>query len=560
MAKPKRSTKKKAKHQQKGKQKTVPQSKKQTAVTSSNFSMLPYLALGLTMIVIFFIRVNLLDMPLERDEGGFAYIGQHLLEGESLYQNLYDIKLPGLYYTYAFIMSIFGFTAKGIHIGLLLFNFTATILLFIWIRRLYNDFIATVTAITFVILSVTPNVFGFAAHATQLLLPFALGGLIVLDNALKSKKILLFLGAGVLLGIAFTIKQQSVYFMIFGGLWLIQQRWKDWRTLVKEMGFLVAGSILPYVLIAITMMASGRFDNFWFWTFEWPREFASHTTLEQANQVFQFQFGRLTEGHIVIWLLGLAGLISLFFQKITPAQKFIAAVFALCMAASVATGFHFYQHYFVVFLPALGLLLALGLSYIKHLMNVEAAWAWAVPMVIFLFCMSQVFTNNSSYFTNPNFTELHRTIYGTNPFPESVEIGKYLKSVKQPNDKIIVFGSEPQIPFYADIPSITGHLFIYPATVPGAYTEELKAEVIQQVETEQPRFLVYVQHTGSWLNINAPLNEWMKNYVSTQGYRPIGVVDIFGNGVPTNYVFGLEQAMQYQLQSQTGVLVFEKGS
>ena len=135
-----------------------------------------------------------------------------------------------------------------------------------------------------------------------------------------------------------------------------------------------------------------------------------------------------------------------------------------------------------------------------------------------------------------------------------------MKSVKQPNDKIIVFGSEPQIPFYADIPSITGHLFIYPATVPGAYTEELKAEVIQQVETEQPRFLVYVQHTGSWLNINAPLNEWMKNYVSTQGYRPIGVVDIFGNGVPTNYVFGLEQAMQYQLQSQTGVLVFEKGS
>ena len=46
-----------------------------------------------------FVRVNLLDIPLERDEGGFAYVGEMALRGKLLYTELHDIKLPGLYYT-----------------------------------------------------------------------------------------------------------------------------------------------------------------------------------------------------------------------------------------------------------------------------------------------------------------------------------------------------------------------------------------------------------------------------------------------------------------------------
>ena len=37
-------------------------------------------------------------MPLERDEGEYAYIGQLILRGEIPYVAAHSMKLPGVYY------------------------------------------------------------------------------------------------------------------------------------------------------------------------------------------------------------------------------------------------------------------------------------------------------------------------------------------------------------------------------------------------------------------------------------------------------------------------------
>jgi hypothetical protein len=42
-----------------------------------------------------------------------------------------------------------------------------------------------------------------------------------------------------------------------------------------------------------------------------------------------------------------------------------------------------------------------------------------------------------------------RRIYGLNPFPESLEIAKYIRRTSSPDDSVYVVGSEPQILFYA---------------------------------------------------------------------------------------------------------------
>ena len=68
------------------------------------------------------IRIRLLGIPLERDEGEYAYAGQLILQGIPPYKLAYNMKFPGTYAAYAVIMSIFGQTIIGIHIGLLLIN------------------------------------------------------------------------------------------------------------------------------------------------------------------------------------------------------------------------------------------------------------------------------------------------------------------------------------------------------------------------------------------------------------------------------------------------------
>ena len=68
------------------------------------------------------IRIRLLGIPLERDEGEYAYAGQLMLQGIPPYKLAYNMKFPGTYAAYAAIMSIFGQTIFAIHLGLLLVN------------------------------------------------------------------------------------------------------------------------------------------------------------------------------------------------------------------------------------------------------------------------------------------------------------------------------------------------------------------------------------------------------------------------------------------------------
>jgi hypothetical protein len=85
------------------------------------------------------IRIRLLGIPLERHEGEYAYAGQLMLQGIPPYKLAYNMKFPGTYAAYAVIMSIFGQTIVGIHMGFLLVNATTIALIFLLGRRLTNS-------------------------------------------------------------------------------------------------------------------------------------------------------------------------------------------------------------------------------------------------------------------------------------------------------------------------------------------------------------------------------------------------------------------------------------
>src|SRR5262249_28952673 len=82
----------------------------------------PWLCLGLALLFIVGVRIRLLWVPLEGDEGEFAYAGQLILEGIPPYQLAYNVKLPGICAAYALVMAVFGQTPIGIHLGLLFVN------------------------------------------------------------------------------------------------------------------------------------------------------------------------------------------------------------------------------------------------------------------------------------------------------------------------------------------------------------------------------------------------------------------------------------------------------
>src|SRR5712664_4161905 len=94
-----------------------------------------WLVMALLILFVGAVRLRLRDMPLERDEGEYAYSGQLMLQGIPPYKLAYNMKLPGIYAAYALMMLMLGQTAAGIHLGLLLVNVVSIILTFLLGRK-----------------------------------------------------------------------------------------------------------------------------------------------------------------------------------------------------------------------------------------------------------------------------------------------------------------------------------------------------------------------------------------------------------------------------------------
>src|SRR5271157_4207389 len=122
--------------------------------------------LAIALIFAVYVRVRLREFPLERDEGEFAYAGQLILQGVPPYKLAYNMKLPGTYIAYAALMAVFGQSTAGIHLGLLAVNLATVVLLFCFVRGLFDPFSAGMAAVAYAILSASPTVLGMAAHAT----------------------------------------------------------------------------------------------------------------------------------------------------------------------------------------------------------------------------------------------------------------------------------------------------------------------------------------------------------------------------------------------------------
>src|SRR5205823_14137377 len=171
------------------------------------------------------IRIRLLNLPLERDEGEYAYAGQLMLHGIPPYKLAYNMKFPGTYAAYAMIMSVFGQTTVGVHLGLLLVNLATVGLVLLIGLRLVNWETGLAAATTYVVLAINPAVMGLAAHATHFVIFFTLVGLVLLlgnSSSLASTFI-----SGLSLGVATLMKQPGIIFLIFGCFWLLYRERKQ---------------------------------------------------------------------------------------------------------------------------------------------------------------------------------------------------------------------------------------------------------------------------------------------------------------------------------------------
>jgi len=517
-----------------------------------------YALIGLVILSFALIRLRLRDMPLERDEGEYAYAGQLILQGIPPYKLAYNLKLPGTYASYALIMGLFGQTPAAIHLGLLLVNAATIVLVFFLARRLFGDLAGVVAGTSYAVLTASRAVLGFAGHATNFVVLPAVAGALVLLKAIDSRRTLLFFLSGLLTGLAFVMKQPGILFVLFAGLYILKSEAQppvDYKGLARRAGSFSLGAALPFVLTCLWMLATGVFSKFWFWTFSYASQYATRLRFSEGLIVFQNAIPGVLAHSYFLWILAGVGLSALWWNPKARKHAVFASWFLLFSALAVSMGLYFRQHYFIMMLPAVALLVGVAVSAARDRLGKHSMLA-AIPILLFLGACVYSVADESDYLFELTPLEATRQTYGGNPFPEAIKISDYIRSQTPDSATVAVIGSEPEIYFYSHRHSATGYIYTYPLMEPQKYASTMQQEMEGEIEKAKPEFVVLVDVPFSWLvqpGADMGIFAWTEKFLDAS-YERVGIADI---GDTTEYRWG-DEVKGYHPRSQWTVSVFKR--
>ena len=499
------------------------------------------------LVVVAGARLHLLDFPLERDEGEYAYAGQLILQGIPPYELACNMKFPGTYLAYAGIMSVFGETTAGIHFGLLLMT-TATALMLFWLgKKILDETAGAVAASSYALLAASWSMLGFAGHATHFCAFFVTAGLCLMWRFRQKENWFTLAASGALFGTAVLMKQHAVLIAAWAGLSFALEKFifakGSFGRRIAAVAVCGFSMLAPLGLCCLWLWHAGVFARFKFWTFDYAREYASGTPLASAPNIFWHNLTWAMSSAILVWLLAVAGLVLVWLDPRWKNSRGWLFGFCVASALAVCPDFYFREHYFLIALPAVALLAGATVSGLRRWWEANKknsslgdwpVWTYALVVVI------TIATSAGAWFTIPKHT-LARSFYANDPLPESEIVARFIRENSPSEARVAVLGSEPEIYFLAHRHSATGYIYIYALMEAQAFAQIMQREMIGDLETRKPEFIVVSdlerftgRHAGSLPN----LFDWWENYQTN--YIRVGVADIV-SPTETTYAFGTNE-------------------
>ncbi|MGD0744017.1 MAG: hypothetical protein ABSA45_02585 [Verrucomicrobiota bacterium] len=517
------------------------------------------------LVIVAAVRLRLLNLPLERDEGEYACAGQLMLQGIPPYELAYNMKFPGVYAGYAVIMTLFGQTPAGIHFGVLCLTTLTALILFWFGKKMLDPTAGIVAASVYAVLAASPSMLGLAGHATHFCAFFATAGLCAMWQARQNRNGLVILAAGLLFGTAVLMKQQAALIALWALLawtvWCFRQFEISFSKRLAALAVFGTGMVLPFALCCLILWRAGVFRTFWFWTADYAWQYASVVPLSYAPQLFWKGFVWVAKPGFLLWLMAGAGLILLWLDaRIKPSRGWLLG-FCLASALAVCPDFYFRKHYFLIVLPAVALLGGVAVSAASHRWahrnRISRSGGW--PLWICVAAVAVTIAANRGIWFRLTPVQATCAIYGPDPFPEAAVVAAYIREKSPPAARLAVLGSEPEIYFLARRHPATGYIYTYGLMEPQPFARKMQEEMIGEIEASKPDFVVFADNPllswGRQPDSDPGIFEWWKSYRTN--YTLVGLADVIST-TETKFAWGAEEAARYGKIRGIGLEIFQQ--
>ena len=216
---------------------------------------LTLLVIGVLAFGVMFIANVAIDpsfSSLSRDAGAFAYCGQQIDNGALLYRDCWDNKPPAIYYLDAAIIAVGGASRWSLWLFQAIWLSINAVVLYTILHNIWGSGPALLSTALFIFTLLYPVYFsGGNLTETYALLPITLTLGAYFSYTRSAKRIFL-AGIGFFTAISFLFKPTYISLALAIGLIVLflQLRQRKLRSLLAELGIIIASFILPLLFVA----------------------------------------------------------------------------------------------------------------------------------------------------------------------------------------------------------------------------------------------------------------------------------------------------------------------
>ncbi|WP_164084930.1 ArnT family glycosyltransferase [Pseudazoarcus pumilus] len=520
------------------------------------------------------LRWNLLDVPLDRDEGGFAYIGQIINAGGLPYQDATDHKPPLVFYLYALAQRVFPESATGIHLFGHIYNFITLIVLATLARKITGNYAAAFfTALIFAAFSAAASLQGFTTSvALLMLLPISLSALSA-AYAIEKQKWTYVLLSGFFGALACWLKPVAFFSIIPLFAWVV---WK-WEasprdsshlhtshrralTRIRTTAIWLSGGMLSSILVLLPFAANGLLSEVWYWTFTHNFAYSQAIDISQnlARVISWIRHVLWPKGESIPVLAALTGCVLMLSFRI----KYSVFVTSFLVGSVVGTiPGHNYNHYFMQWAPAVSL--AAGVALAILIANRTKFFRFSIGSLAALATLIMPLAMLPGYYVTDPAHVISRKAFGANPFPESEVLAEWLRQNSENDNTVFIYGSEPQILFLSGLRNVSRHIYMYPLLQNFERHEEFQEEAIRDIIKERPTFIVSTNVPTSLLasrSASPRFDRAITRYVQ-ENYRPVGWIPVTNIAPEFNSISIMDRNLARRFSEHTyRILLFKRSS
>jgi Dolichyl-phosphate-mannose-protein mannosyltransferase len=449
---------------------------------------------GGLLVIVAAVRAPLLPIPLERDEGEYAYIAWRLGYHELPYRDWVDQKPPAIFYAYRLALSLPLEPIRAIHFLALIFAAASTWGLFFLGLRVMERFWAWLGAALFALLSADPLVQGTAANTELFMLcPLIFAQIaFFISAAKKQRNVLLMVLAGALTGIACMFKQVAIvnWFLLAALYPIFAGREKRWRGAVSFAVWSAAGLLTVVGLVVFYFWWHGALHDFIDNVFTHNLKYIGAVGVSARLEYCWGTLTMLARTQAIVWAVAAVGLVGLLTSGRTKSFLFLAA-WLLTSGIGVSASGYFFQHYFQQLLPPLALAAAVGAEAIAAIKSwrIFPLWNRRAAIVLGLAVLPAITLWPFLFTYTP--AEAVRKIYPGDFFAEMPQFAQQLEIMTPPAKRVFIFGAEPELLFYARRASATRYIFLFPLYGPYGNARERQIAAATEIERAEPSTAVY---------------------------------------------------------------------